>query len=741
MQCLSGALFLAVSSWFAVTTATTVRSKSTTGVKVRSHAKAHMRASPVNKVIQMLSDMLAKGKETKQDEQVEFAKYKQFCESTRAEKTRSIEKAKDHITQLEADIEEATSAARDSAAEIAALDADITQWEEAMKKGKALREHQHADFQKTHQDYSESVEALARAKSTVKQAQSFSQMEPSLIQLSSKVKRMPERARRMITSFLQSGGSTLNEGTPMAGNDLFVMNDDNSAEPAMLQESSDNQAPREQDFLTKGAPQADAYDSQSGGILDMVDKLGDKFTEERTALENQEANSKHQHDMRIQELTDQIQSATREREEKTGIKAKAEQTKAECAGDLADTKHVLDTEQKSFDHLSTECNTKSKDFENRQTLRGGEISAIEKALDILGSDKVKGASDEHFGSSAEYIQEPAEQTYDQVSLAQLRSTMKTSSMGRVHTFLQQRANRFNSQVLTMVAQSVAEDPFTKVKKMIKDLIVKLMEEANEEAEHKGWCDSELSTNKQTRDSKTDEADALKAEVEQLTADIAKLTSEISDLMKECADIDSNIATATADRNAERAKNKQTLSDSKNAQQAVAQALAVLKDFYAKAAEATSLAQEEVETESPQSFAQVGQSVPYTGQSSSGVIGMLEVIESDFARLESDTAAAESESDRAFNDFITDSRKDKAVKMTDSKHKASTKQAKESALASAKKDLRGTSEELEAAMTYYEKLKPSCVDPGQSFEERVQRRKEEIESLQEALKILAGEDIA
>merc|ERR1719281_1601058 len=132
--------------------------------------------------------------------------------------------------------------------------------------------------------------------------------------------------------------------------------------------------------------------------------------------------------------------------------------------------------------------------------------------------------------------------------------MKTSSMGRVHTFLQQRANRFNSQVLSMVAQSVAEDPFTKVKKMIKDLIVKLMEEANEEAEHKGWCDSELSTNKQTRDSKTDEADALKAEVEQLTADIAKLTSEITDLMKEIADIDSSIATATEDRDSEKAKN-------------------------------------------------------------------------------------------------------------------------------------------------------------------------------------------
>ena len=36
---------------------------------------------------------------------------------------------------------------------------------------------------------------------------------------------------------------------------------------------------------------------------------------------------------------------------------------------------------------------------------------------------------------------------------------------------------------------------------------------------------------------------------------------------------------------------------------------------------------------------------------------------------------------------------------------------------------------------------SCVDAGVSYEDRVARRKEEIESLQEALRILNGEDIA
>jgi len=58
-----------------------------------------------------------------------------------------------------------------------------------------------------------------------------------------------------------------------------------------------------------------------------------------------------------------------------------------------------------------------------------------------------------------------------------------------------------------------------------------------------------------------------------------------------------------------------------------------------------------------------------------------------------------------------------------------------------KDLSSTQTELDAAMQYYEKLKPSCVDSGLSYQERVGRREEEIQSLKEALRILEGEDIA
>merc|ERR1719420_2575724 len=173
---------------------------------------------------------------------------------------------------------------------------------------------------------------------------------------------------------------------------------------------------------------------------------------------------------------------------------------------------------------------------------------------------------------------------------------------------------------------VADDPFSKVKKMIKDLIVKLMEEAAEEAEHKGWCDTELSTNEQTRKEKTEAVEILHAEIDELEASIAKLTEEITDLTKAVAELDAAVATATSVREEEKAKNTVTIKDSQDAQTAVAQALSVLKDFYAKAAEATSFVQQ------PEVFDE-----PYKGMGAEngGVVGMIEVIQSDFARLESE----------------------------------------------------------------------------------------------------------
>merc|ERR1712048_728405 len=113
---------------------------------------------------------------------------------------------------------------------------------------------------------------------------------------------------------------------------------------------------------------------------------------------------------------------------------------------------------------------------------------------------------------------------------------------------------------------------------------------------------------------------------------------------------------------------------------------------------------------------------------------------DFARLEADTKAAEATAQQSYDKFMTDSEVDKSEKSTDLDNKAAKKQDEEQSLEQKRSDLDGTQKELDAALAYFDKLKPTCVDAGVSYEDRVARRKEEIESLQEALKILNGEDL-
>merc|ERR1719146_570790 len=98
---------------------------------------------------------------------------------------------------------------------------------------------------------------------------------------------------------------------------------------------------------------------------------------------------------------------------------------------------------------------------------------------------------------------------------------------RVAAYLKQRAHKLNSRVLSVFATRVAADPFKKVKKMIKDLIVKLMEEANAEVEQKGYCDKEMATNEHTRKEKTEAVVMLTAEVDELTASVAALSEQMA----------------------------------------------------------------------------------------------------------------------------------------------------------------------------------------------------------------------
>merc|ERR1719491_116551 len=353
-----------------------------------------------------------------------------------------------------------------------------------MKAATKVREIEKADYDATHADYSESVDALQRAIAVLKK-QARDRKQASLVQVSAlkDLDLIPQQAKNTIDLFLAQG-----------------------AEP---------------EGLAVSAPEANAYEFQSSGVVEMLEKLLDKFIDERTVLEKEEMNSKHAYDMLMQDLKAQIAQATQDRDEKAETKAKKLQAKADAQGDFKDTTTTRDADAKYLADLTATCEQKASDFESRQQLRAGEVVAIEKAIEIISSGAVSGNAEKHLPTML--------QKGKTSSLSQLRADLNMQAQARVAQHLRSKAEQLNSRVLSTLATRVSEDPFKKVKKMIKDLIVRLMEEANEEAEHKGWCDTELSTNEQTRKEKTEAVETLHAEIDQLQASIAKLTEDLQAL--------------------------------------------------------------------------------------------------------------------------------------------------------------------------------------------------------------------
>merc|ERR1719453_2136983 len=214
------------------------------------------------------------------------------------------------------------------------------------------------------------------------------------------------------------------------------------------------QEPSDSVGLGVSAPQANAYEFQSGGVVEMLEGLLDKFNNERNTLEKEEMQSRQAFEMLASDLSQSIAAATKSRDEKAKTKAQREEDAAGAKGDLADTTASRAEDKKYLDTLVAQ--------------------AMQKAVEILSSGAVA-------GNDAKYRRLP--------SLAFLQAVQEPNSQ-EVATFLQARAAKLHSKVLELLSEQVQANPFGKVTKMIKDMITRLLEEANEEAEHKGWCDKE-----------------------------------------------------------------------------------------------------------------------------------------------------------------------------------------------------------------------------------------------------------
>jgi len=455
-----------------------------------------------------------------------------------------------------------------------------------------------------------------------------------------------------------------------------------------------------------------AYESQSGGIIEMLEGLLKKFKEELADVESAETSRVQNYDMNVIQLTDLISHSKANREAKAETKADTASQSAKAKGDLADTKTALAADERTLAEMTSIFQEKSGVFKENQEIRKLELEALAKAIEIISSPNV---ADSYAGH---------------VKLAQVPNflQMKSSSRrvlvkDRATIYLQKRAASLKSKTLAALATEMAANPFAKVVDMIKTLIAKLKEEAAAEADHKAWCDQQLNENKHKRNKKTTESEKLMAEIDEFNANIDTMAKKIQTLIQEQEDLTKAMGEATSQRIAEKAENEAAIADAQAGAGAVRTALVVLRNFY-----------------DSQSFIQQRQApemASYGGMQAGkgGVVGMLEVIVSDFVRLEAETKSAEAMGAAEYDGFMSSAEADKEYKhKTVVKTKLEKDQAKFE-VSRSEKMLVGVNEELAKANDYFEVLKPECIEVKVSYEERVQARKDEIEALKESYKIL------
>jgi len=670
-----------------------------------------------------MTKMVDKGEAEMEAEQDQFKKYVKFCENTTVEKGRRIEEANEKIEDLTASIEKASAEIDELNKEIERQQNIIDQDTEELANATAVRNEEHADYLQNLKDLEDSDAAMVRALSVLKGAsKSHEQVSLLQTQLSTVLESShmsAVQASQYLNQFLR-GTKAEDDSAPAPSKQQNL--------ESFLEESDD---PLAESDVIGTEPKAKGYKAHSSGVIELMEKLQDEFRAEIGKIKSEEVQRKNAYLGLKVGFDAEIDDATTRKGSATKNMNNLAQEKAANEADVAETKDVLAADTKYKKDLEMDWEKQDADYTARQKLRGEELEAINKAIEIINGSSVSGSADKHLPGLL--------QVDDAVALAQMSSSNLRghNAAHRAAELLQREAQKLQSNELAGLALRISSGnpAIDKLKSMIKDMVANIESKMQEDATKEAWCSEEIAKNKETRGELSDEVEGLQSHIEKLEATIKSLSHDVSELSASITETKKAMSEATELRNEEKANNTVTIADAKAAQAAVDQAMKVLEDFYEKAGKATALTQLDSSQvpDSPQALSEG----TYNGMGSEtgGVLGLIEVIKSDFTRLEAETTSEEDTAASEYATFMEDSQLDVAKKDKDVQYKTANKESTERKLASKKMDLEGVQEELGAAEKTFEELKPQCSQPNPTFEERKAERDAKIKALENALESL------
>merc|ERR1712064_21522 len=363
------------------------------------------------------------------------------------------------------------------------------------------------------------------------------------------------------------------------------------------------------------------------------------------------------------------------------------------------------------------CTQVASDHEASVKAFAEELKALTDATQVLKSE-TGGAEGQTYS------------LFQESSSAALQTTTDLKGF-EVVTLVRRLAKEEHSAALAQLASRISaimkfgagagDDPFVKVKGLITDLINRLQAEASSESSHKSYCDEETSKANEKKEDLEAEIAKHSSKLETAVSRSTILDGEISALQSELGALSKRQLQMDTMRADERQIFAKAKADLEQGIAGVQKALDTLRNYYG-----ASFVQQPAAPEVHQS----------SGGAGSSIIGMLEVIESDFSKNLAELSLAEDEAENGYQKVTQENKVTKVSKEQDVKHKEQESANLKKSAGELTSDRDSSNAELSAVVQYLAKLNDMCVAKAETYEEKVRRRTAEIAGLKEALSILS-----
>jgi len=634
------------------------------------------KVSPVQKVVQLLDELKAKVESDIANEGKLMDEFTAWCDEEANEKEDAITSSKRTIADASATVADASATITQLERKIGDLTTKISAAEAEATKATGIRNSEHADFDAAEKELLSTVDTLSRATSVLSKNLGLVQGGRVAVEL------------QKLTGGLQQ---ILDAGK--------VNSHEKSVLQSLLQVKDEDE-----DLSLQPQATTASYESQSGGILDTVADMKEKAEGSLSGLRKDEMEATHAYAMLKQGLDDEVAVMKRQLADASQTKSTIEEELHAAEEEASSTTKTLHADTEYLSELKNSCAAKAAEWTERQKSAGEETEAILKAKDVLTA-----------GVKA-FLQ----------TSVRVRRVAVTDVRATVVATLRKFGKDLHSTELLQLASRAESDPFEKVRGLIEGMIQQLMKAAAAEADQKAFCDEEKAGSTKSKGILMQKLDKVSVRIEKAEAGKAKLQEQIKKLEAEVAAMDAGTAEALKIRQEEHEEYVSASTEYKASAKAIARAITVLDEYYSGGSSAL-----------VQTGAKAGPAFGSAkGDVASTIVGLLEVAESDFTRLLAEAEAEEESAANAYEELVQESKVTKASKIGDIKGKESQIGGLETALLNYKEDHATVSSELDAVLTYLDKLKPQCETKVMSYAERKARREQEIEGLREALASLS-----